>query len=96
MATRTVDLSFNGSLPLLGAVEIIRCNDPKSTCHVINRSGAAIFVRLDGDDPSPTGANDGDFVVPPGWERNFSFQDTNSPELKMCATSNLAYSVEVY
>lgn len=96
MATFQIDRSHHGSLPVLGGVDTITSAQARSSAFVFNRSASAIYVRMDGDNPSMTGANDGDMVIPSGSWREFPFLDAQSPEIRLASTTALAYSVEIY
>lgn len=81
---------------MLGGSDTITCGDSRSYAYVDNRGISSLYVRTDGETPSSTGANDGDLVVPPMTGRQFGFADPAAPEIRLAATSNLAYSVELY
>lgn len=95
MANYTISKSRNGTLPLLGGVDVITSNEVRSSALIFNRGLTAIYVRIDGSDPMTNGSADGDLVVAPGDVRTFIFVDSNNPEIRIAATANLAYSIEI-
>lgn len=96
MANYLIDKSRSGTLPQLGGVDIITSTCKVSHVQIFNLSVGTLFVRLDGQNPTPDGSIDGDLVIPPNEFRNFSIPDTDRPEIRIGGSTNLAYSVEIY
>lgn len=93
MADFTISYTKSGVLPF-GGLHSVAADEARGTAVVYNRSAAPLWVRADGVNPSVTGANDGDHVVPANSSRTFALV-AEDYEIRIAGVLGQAYTVEV-
>jgi hypothetical protein len=94
MATRSIMRSISATLGLGGTVDVVQFSLPCSTVRIYNQGGTALYVRVDGVDPTTDGS-DGSFLVEPNSSKLFAIPNVTSPEIRLVSSLlNLSYRIE--
>jgi len=90
---RIANKAVSAVLVLIGDVDIIQLGQSSSVVQVYNRSVGALYIRMDGVDPTVDG--DDSFYVEPGRMRLFNVPNVDFPEIRVISAGlNLGYRVE--